>query len=440
MDQQLLLLATLLTILRVLFFYGKDVPILMYLAPVGGPTQTTCYVLTMNSMISTREYLEFESKRLGLELLYNSPAVVPGSANPPPSLHYPGVRCFYVSICLGEARFHGFGPSPSVAVASAESQAYKYLQEVTMDYFQERRFFDRRSTGQDHRYYMPRQFPMHSRPFDGRLYWENTKYYEQDRYDTEYYRENRDYCPLSYAENQFAVPYPSRRHYSDQLPRSLSASAEETLPYVVPQSKEEVMNSLIDSSLNDPRDEQPEQMYYQQQSQHSSNNMSEFFEKQLEVKLVEIASQKGLLPSLEISRYSSRNFHVKANAGSYFAEYVHRKKKTAKQLAIKQLLKVLESLPDNPSPHDSSYYSANVSSLSSPADKAPPTLACNSIELLNEFIMENDLSFPVYSVSCCDTSPVKYFMCSVQVGIYSGIGKYFILLNLLITMNRCRQI
>ena len=211
----------------------------------------------------------------------------------------------------------------------------------------------------------------------------------------------------------------TKNYYSTaryDLAKPVSQSAEENSPYVVPQSNEEIMNSLIYCSVN-PSDYE---LSDYETHHHRYEQDSEFYEKQLESQLIEVASHKGLLVSFEICKYS-KNFNVTVRAGSYLTQSTHKRKRAAKLSASKELLNILVKLPDCniPSPPYSIDSSPSNLNVSTPPHSKP-------IHQLKELVLQEKWSKPVYSVSCCDTVPIKYYLCSVQVGICSAIGMYVV--------------
>ena len=218
-----------------------------------------------------------------------------------------------------------------------------------------------------------------------------------------------------------------------------------TKSYYVPTSKEEVMNSLIQCSLNPPPLEEPMAFNF-------TNICTP--RKDVEETILEVASRKGLLVSFEFSvkhyNYRGSTTQVKAKAGSHVCIASHDRKKMAKYLAAKQLLHVLEKLPDkchmaldqpdcamstpsllSPPPSTStSPLLVPKHSLSQPVGYHGNTSENNDIEDVNcigqlqELMMQEGQPLPVYSVSCYSSSGhINYFMCTVQAGNLSAIGK-----------------
>lgn len=219
-----------------------------------------------------------------------------------------------------------------------------------------------------------------------------------------------------------------------------------TKSYHVPTSKEEVMNSLIQCSLNPPPLEEPMAFNF-------ANICTP--RKDVEETILEVASRKGLLVSFEFSvkHYTHRGSttQVKAKAGSHVCIASHNRKKMAKYLAAKQLLHVLEKLPDKcHMALDQPDYAMSTPSLLSPppSTNTSPLLEpkhslsqpvghhgntsknndikdVNSIGQLQELMMQQGQPLPVYSVSCYGSSGhINYFMCTVQAGNLSAIGKW----------------
>ena len=218
-----------------------------------------------------------------------------------------------------------------------------------------------------------------------------------------------------------------------------------TKSYYVPTSKEEVMNSLIQCSLDPPPLEEPMAFNF-------TNTCTQ--KKDIEETILEVASRKGFLVSFEFSvkHFSHRGSatQVKAKAGSHVCIASHNRKKMAKYLAAKQLLHVLEKLPDkchvaliqpdhsisapsllSPPPSSStSPLLVPKHSLSQPVGYHGNTSEnddmeyVNSIGQLQELMMQQGQPLPVYSVSSYSSSGrVNYFMCTVQAGSLSAIGK-----------------
>ena len=218
-----------------------------------------------------------------------------------------------------------------------------------------------------------------------------------------------------------------------------------TRSYHVPTSKEEVMNSLIQCSLDPPPLEEPMAFNF-------TNMCTQ--KKDIEETILKVASRKGLLVSFEFSvkHYTHRGSttRVKAKAGSHICIASHNRKKIAKYLAAKQLLHILEKLPDKchmaliqpdhsisppsllspPSSTSTSPLLMPKHSLSQPVGYHRNTSEnddvedVNSIGQLQELMMQQGQPLPVYSVSSYGSSGhANYFMCTVQAGSLSAIGK-----------------
>lgn len=64
------------------------------------------------------------AKKMGYQVIWSPPQIVSGGINPPPSIRYPGVKCYMALVRVGPKEYSGFGPTAVAARNFAASQAY----------------------------------------------------------------------------------------------------------------------------------------------------------------------------------------------------------------------------------------------------------------------------------------------------------------------------